>query len=230
MLNANRPNSWHHHHVVTTKNRPANMAKSVVLDIKGVSVNTQIITSSKPAADGLGVNVRQKIIAHPLTSQKIVTRQDVMLALMAHPKTKQIVLSPLLPLKKEVLTALIDPVTAAMKGIQTRQLPDPLTDDAKDEITNAITSAYGFFIRELGSMLSQNTISKIQALVLLREASNLKTAAIESLITRAITADLTKIQAIRAIRATVDDYSSVIEAESLVPQGITAQEILKATE
>lgn len=219
MLNPNRPNSWHY--VFTTASKPANAARSVVLNINGVSVNTQIITSSKPAGDKM--IVRQRIIAHPLSSKHSVSKQQVLQALITHGQMKKFGA----PLLKDMLANLLDPFTTVMTSVQERPLPNPLTDAAKDELANIFKSEYGTFIQDLAKLLEQGIISKAQALALLREGSILKAAAVKSLIDRANVANITKIQ---AIRAAVEDYSSIVEGRLLEPLGFTVQEILNATQ
>ncbi|MGL4734308.1 MAG: hypothetical protein ACRCWB_04295 [Enterovibrio sp.] len=185
-------------------------------------MNTQIITSSKPAGDKM--IVRQRIIAHPLSSKHTVSRQQVLQALITHGQMKKFVAPFLL---KDMLANLLDPFTAVMTSVQERPLPNPLTDAAKDELANIFKSEYGTFIQDLAKLLEQGIISKAQALALFREGSNLKAAAVKSLIDRANVANITKIQ---AIRAAVEDYSSLVEGLLLEPLGITAQEILNATQ
>ncbi|MGL6175746.1 MAG: hypothetical protein ACRC1U_01940 [Vibrionaceae bacterium] len=186
-------------------------------------MNTQIITSSKPAGDGRKI-VRQKIIAHPLSSRHTVTRQQVLQALMTHAKAKQVVLNA--PLLKDMLANLLDPFTAVMKSVQERTLPAPFTDENADDIANIFKSDYGTFVQDLASLLKQGIISKAQTLALLREGSILKATAMNTLIKKADSANLAKIH---AIKAAVGDYSSLVEGRLLLPLEITAQEILNAT-
>ncbi|MGL5249586.1 MAG: hypothetical protein ACRC7P_00695 [Enterovibrio sp.] len=184
-------------------------------------MNTQIITSSKPAGDGRKI-VRQKIIAHPLSSRHTVTRQQVLQALITHGQMKKFVA----PLLKDMLANLLDPFTAVMKSVQEGPLPAPFTDENAHKIANIFKPDYETFIQDLAKLLEQGLVSKAQALALLREGSILKATAMNTLIDKDADLDLTRAE---DVIAEIENDSYLVENNLLGPLGITAQEILNAT-
>ncbi|MGL5336049.1 MAG: hypothetical protein ACRC9R_07895 [Enterovibrio sp.] len=214
MLIPNKPNSWQY--IVTTANRPENKTQSVVLVIRGVSVRTNIITSSSPAGRGL-VNVRQRIIAHPLSTRQTVTRQEVLAALMAHTRARRAI--------SDEVTHIIRPLTTAMTELQAMVLPAQITPQYRDALFNAFETAYRIFVQNLERLLIANTITQAQALALLREGSYLKDAAVKSLMDQAT---VTNRADMNAISADVARSASNMHQAHLVAHGITLRQIITA--
>ncbi|MGL5336921.1 MAG: hypothetical protein ACRC9R_12460 [Enterovibrio sp.] len=214
MLIPNKPNSWQY--IVTTANRPVNRAQSVIFTIRGVSVKTDIITSSTPAGRGL-MNVRQRIIAHPLSTSQTVTRQEVLAALMAHTRARRAI--------SDEVTRIIRPLTTAMTDLQAMVLPPQLTPQYRNALFNAFETAYRIFVQNLERLLVANTITQTQALALLREGSYLKDAAMKSLMDQAT---VTNRAEMNAISADVARSASNLNQAYLVQHGITLRQIITA--